>query len=169
MRLRDKELDVTIPEPDMTPMIDMTFMLIAFFMVVINFTKADQNQSVQLPTSELAVPDQEVEQPLFLHVVSDAKAVQLGYLQESDLGDPKKNRNAIFKGTGHSIAELSAALRSEVELINQSPRRTIKDTNVIIRGDEYAKTGLIQAVIEACKQHGFETFMLRARFENTKD
>jgi len=28
------------PEPDMTPMIDMTFQLIAFFMVLINFSQS---------------------------------------------------------------------------------------------------------------------------------
>ena len=38
----------------MTPMIDMTFQLIAFFMVLINFTEADQNQAINLPSSELA-------------------------------------------------------------------------------------------------------------------
>ena len=31
-------------EADMTPMIDMVFQLIAFFMVVVNFTEVDQNR-----------------------------------------------------------------------------------------------------------------------------
>ena len=43
-------------EPDMTPMIDMTFQLIAFFMFTINFSDTEQDQRVTLPASELAKP-----------------------------------------------------------------------------------------------------------------
>ena len=43
-------------EGDMTPMIDMTFQLIAFFMVLINFSEADQSEKIKLPKSELAKP-----------------------------------------------------------------------------------------------------------------
>ena len=38
-------------ELDYTPMIDMTFQLIAFFMILINFSDAEQDQRVQLPSS----------------------------------------------------------------------------------------------------------------------
>ena len=44
---------------DMTPMIDMVFQLIAFFMVVVNFSDADQNKLIHLPSSELAKPADE--------------------------------------------------------------------------------------------------------------
>ena len=40
----------------MTPMIDMTFQLIAFFMVLINFSEVEQDQRITLPASELAKP-----------------------------------------------------------------------------------------------------------------
>src|SRR6187397_2831539 len=43
-------------EIDMTPMIDMTFQLIAFFMVLINFSDDNNNQTIKLPASELARP-----------------------------------------------------------------------------------------------------------------
>ena len=45
-----------ILEGDLTPMIDMTFQLIAFFMVLINFTQSEQNDKVKLPSSVLAKP-----------------------------------------------------------------------------------------------------------------
>ena len=54
MRFRRHELSMV--EGDLTPMIDMAFQLIAFFMVMINFTQADQNERIKLPTSELAKP-----------------------------------------------------------------------------------------------------------------
>lgn len=43
-----KKYEVTA-EGDMTPMIDMTFQLIAFFMVLINFAEGDQDQRIKLP------------------------------------------------------------------------------------------------------------------------
>ena len=54
MRIRKGK--VTVAQADLTPMIDMTFQLIAFFMVLINFTEADQNQEITLPTSEIVKP-----------------------------------------------------------------------------------------------------------------
>ena len=45
-----------IQEGDLTPMIDMTFQLIAFFMVLINFNQSEQNEKIQLPESTLAKP-----------------------------------------------------------------------------------------------------------------
>ena len=45
-----------ILEGDLTPMIDMTFQLIAFFMLLINFTEVDRAEEISLPTSVLAVP-----------------------------------------------------------------------------------------------------------------
>ncbi len=53
------------PEADMTPMIDVVFQLIAFFMVIMNFEATQADERVKLPTSDLAKstkikPDQEL-------------------------------------------------------------------------------------------------------------
>ena len=67
MRIRKGR--VTLAQADLTPMIDMTFQLIAFFMVLINFSEADQNQLITLPTSELAKPpDAPFDHPIFIHL-----------------------------------------------------------------------------------------------------
>ena len=44
------------PELDMTPMIDMTFQLIAFFMVLLNFGESEIDARIKLPSSQLAKP-----------------------------------------------------------------------------------------------------------------
>ena len=49
--MRIKKTSVNLVEGDLTPMIDMTFQLIAFFMVLINFTEADQDERIKLPDS----------------------------------------------------------------------------------------------------------------------
>ena len=47
-------------EPDMTPMLDMTFQLTFFFMLTLNFSSDIQSDLVRLPVSEIA------RQPLLL-------------------------------------------------------------------------------------------------------
>jgi len=62
-----------VMEGDFTSMIDMVFQLIAFFMVLINFNDADQNEKIQLPGSELArPPDGPLTFPITLHVTLKA-------------------------------------------------------------------------------------------------
>jgi len=48
--------DPSTTDIDMTPMIDMTFQLITFFMFVMNFSEAEQDERIQLPSSQLAKP-----------------------------------------------------------------------------------------------------------------
>ncbi len=55
MRMR-KRAESKILEGDLTPMIDMTFQLIAFFMVLINFSQTETDQQILLPQSVLAKP-----------------------------------------------------------------------------------------------------------------
>ena len=54
-------------EMDMTPMIDMAFQLIAFFMFAISFSQNEQDERVMLPDSVLAKP---ANQPLKYPVIA---------------------------------------------------------------------------------------------------
>ncbi|TSA08111.1 MAG: biopolymer transporter ExbD, partial [Planctomycetaceae bacterium] len=64
---------------DMTPMIDMTFQLIAFFMFVINFTEAEQDERIQLPSSQLAKPTEgTIETPITLQLTNSGLVVYAG-------------------------------------------------------------------------------------------
>jgi biopolymer transport protein ExbD len=133
-------------EGDLTPMIDMTFQLIAFFMVLVNFTEADQNERIQLPTSELAKPSETAfEYPIFIQL-TNADTVILGG-QEVPLSGlkPYMIREGEF-----------------LRLRNKSP----DDATVIIRADANAATGTVQEVIQVCQESKFEKFALRAKEEN---
>jgi len=132
---------------DMTPMIDMTFQLIAFFMVLVNFSEADQNERIKLPASELAKPpDKPLEEPITLQLTED-ETVLLGPREVPIEGD--------------ALRGLLLREKQMMEAMNKSP----SDTTVIIRADRNAKTGLVQRVIEVCQMReiGFEKFALRAK------
>jgi biopolymer transport protein ExbD len=46
----------SVPDVDMTPMIDIVFQLIAFFMVITNFEQNQADERVRLPKDQLARP-----------------------------------------------------------------------------------------------------------------
>jgi len=129
----------------MTPMIDMTFQLIAFFMVLINFTEAEQDERIKLPASVLAKPPEgPVEYPLTIQLT------RIG--------------TVLFGGAERRIEDLASLLARErdvIELKGDSPA----SATVIIRAHADAQTGKVQELIEVCQRSGFEKFTLRAKQE----
>ncbi len=72
MKVSNKKVDLA--EGDLTPMIDMTFQLIAFFMVLINFTQSESHEKVVLPHSQLVKPPEApLDFPIILHVAQDGQ------------------------------------------------------------------------------------------------
>jgi biopolymer transport protein ExbD len=133
-------------EIDYTPMIDMVFQLIAFFMILINFSEAEQDQRVQLPASVLAKPPQApLETPITIQMVKSGQIVMGGQLY------PDAN----------SIKPL---LNNE-KYVLESQDRSASDATIIIRAHRAAKTGLVQNVVKTCQEVGFEKFTLRAKSE----
>ena len=127
---------------DMTPMIDMTFQLIAFFMVLINFTEADQNERIKLPASELVKPpDTPLETPIFLHVTAEG--------------------TVIIGGLETTIEGVKSNLIVEANILKRK-KSSPADATVIIRGDANVPAGRIQQLVQICQEAEFENFALRA-------
>ena len=132
----------------MTPMIDVTFQLIAFFMFVLNFSEVDQDQRINLPLSELArPPDVAYDEPLTIQL-SEAEQI-------------------IFAGDYLSADGLKAALLREAQIIKTHPDKKVSDVTVIIRADRFAKTGKVQEIIKLCQEAEFDTFALRGKQSDT--
>jgi biopolymer transport protein ExbD len=128
-------------------MIDMTFQLIAFLMVMINFTEVDQNAAVKLPKSELARPaDAPLEKPITLHVLEKGEVI---------IGGQK-----VF------VEGLKALLGREADAIVATGESQGIAT-IIIRAHKDAPVGKVQEVIKACQEAGFEKFALRAEEKTT--
>ena len=134
-----------IVEGDLTPMIDMTFQLIAFFMLVINFSDAEQDQRIKLPASELAMPPTApYEQPLTIHLMDSGTFVFGG----SEL---------------HSLDALQSALLRETQILQRHTAKKVADVTIIIRADRSAKTGVVQEIIQISQNLQFERFALRGK------
>jgi len=131
-------------EMDTTPMIDVTFQLLAFFMFVLNFSQVDQDQRINLPLSELArPPDVAYDEPLTIQLASDERI--------------------FFAGDQLTLEALRSALLREAQIIRAHPNKKASDITVIIRADRVAKTGKVQKIIQVCQQAEFNTFALRGR------
>ncbi|HUY89760.1 MAG TPA: biopolymer transporter ExbD [Pirellulales bacterium] len=132
-------------EGDMTPMIDMTFQLIAFFMVLMNFGEAEQDARILLPSSQLAKPpDAPMESPLVLQLT--------------------KQGTVLFGGDEVPIPEMKSPLLREKQVLERQNKKPA-DASVIIRADGGAPTGVVQELIQVCQDNGFEKFSLRVKQE----
>lgn len=141
MRIAKKH-DSSILEGDLTPMIDMTFQLIAFFMVLINFTQSESNDKVQLPDSELAKPPETVlENYRIIHLAEDGTAV-MGTKEE------------YYKGLRITLEQQYR----QIQFSGEEP----SNTTIVIRAHKNAKGGMVQELIQICQEAGFESFALRA-------
>jgi biopolymer transport protein ExbD len=130
-------------ECDWTPMIDMTFQLIAFFMFVLNFGEADQDERIRLPLSELAKPAEvAAERPLTLQLT--------------------RQGTVIFAGREMPLVNLKSELRREAEVLDRLKKSPTAVT-MIIRADADAETGKVQELIQTCQEAKFEKFSLRAK------
>jgi len=127
----------------MTPMIDLVFLLIVFFTLVLNFATADQNERVKLPVSELAQPpDMPPTEPITLHVLT--------------------NGDVIYNGNEYSLPELKKPIEHQLRFLKHMnvPLDTV---TVIIRADAQCKSGQIFDIIEFCRDSNLPRFVLRTK------
>jgi len=111
------------PQLNLTPMIDVLFLLIIFFMVATTFDDLERNIDLQVPEVAETGETQPPPQPLVINVFAD------GRLE--------------FEGQTASIEDLTARLLSI--------RGQQVDPSVIIRGDAECAFQHIAAALAACR------------------
>ena len=132
-------------ELDWTPMIDITFQLMSFFMFVLNFSDAEQNELIQLPESELAKPSETVlEYPITLHLTREGQVLMSGQLQPI------------------SIEGIRPYLLREANVL-ELQHQPVSTATVVIRAHKDVAAGKVQNLIQECQRTRFEKFVLRAQ------
>lgn len=140
----EKRRKTEVYEGDLTPMIDMTFQLIAFFMVLINFQQTEQHEEILLPKSELAKPPEKpLDYPITVNVTKEHHVI---------LGGQELT----------SLDQLKPVLRREAQIL-KALERPLNEATIVIRAHRLAKIGFVQKLIQTCQDVGFETFSLRAK------
>ncbi len=136
-------------EPDLTPMLDMVFQLITFFMLVMNMKAAALDQSLKLPVvgSARPVDTKGKEELLILNVTDDGKLNTYGI---------KRDPGPYIKSEAQ-VSRIAAKQNGQtIEPGGELP------TRVVIRCDRNTPFKTLYAVIQLCQDEGFVDFALRA-------
>ncbi len=142
-------LDQSEGKPNLTPILDMVFQLITFFMLVINFKAAAIDTSLKLP------------------VVGDARRIKsegpgslltLNINKEGSLkvyGEEKKDIQNYIASEAHAEWLNAKRKKPDLEFGQDLP------TLVVVRADRNTPYHMVHRVIEACQKNGFREFALK--------
>ncbi len=135
-------------EPNLTPILDMVFQLITFFMLVINFKSASMDLDLKLPVVGSARPvEHEGEDLLVLNINSEGKLKVYGQL--------------IANVDGYIRQEAQASLLA-VRKTNPNVKADDLPSIVVVRADKSTPFKMLNQVITTCQAHGFRNFALKA-------
>ena len=130
------------PEMDLTPMIDVVFQLIIFFVLVTEMAQAELEQ-LQLPTADQAVPDKN----------PDRKRIILNVTRD---GSIKFRRRTLNKAALNKMLSIEAKLKRDPTNPQLSARA------VLIRGDIESEYKYIQTIMQECAKVGIWKLELAA-------
>jgi biopolymer transport protein ExbD len=142
-------LEMTTAQPNLTPLLDMVFQLITFFMLVINFKDAALDQSLTLPVLGSARPldTKGQEDLLVLNIDAEGQLKVYGVVRDvrTYIADEARQEEARLKNKG-------TPLKPGEEL----------PTMVVIRADRATRFNLLNEIIKTCQQHNYRKFALKA-------
>ena len=154
-----KDVDV-----DLTPMIDIVFQLISFFMVSLAFVESQVEARLTLPAADQAKPPEAVAEDMFIFNVVNLQArtpISGRPASEWPLRFPDKPPfivDGVFMG-GQALLE---RLQAEAELSRSESVDGKVKRGVIIRGDKDTAWIYIVAAMKRCQEAGFEKVYLKA-------
>ena len=138
-------------EPNLTPMLDMVFQLVTFFMLVINFKSAALDLSLKLPVVGSARPvDSKGQEELLILNIDNLGTINV-------YGAKKRDREIESYIAGEAQASLLTARQKQPDIKagDELP------TTVVIRADKNTPFKLLNRVIKACQDNGFRKFALK--------
>ena len=113
------EVDAT---PNLTPLIDIVFLLLVFFLVATTFRKDEVELDLQLPEASTGTPSEKA-RPIIISIRADG---------------------ALFvDGKNLQMPALKQKLRAAA--------RRNKSQEVLIRGDTQSQFGVVAGVLDACR------------------
>lgn len=133
MRIKHKvgeDVDINI-----TPIIDMVFLLLIFFLVATKFSDLERDVRVDPPSSRSARPITAVPQEMVINVAADGAL--------------------MIAGTRYGMEDLDRLLAAAVA---RNPQQA-----VVIRGDKQAVLQYAVNVLDLCERHGITRTYLTTR------
>jgi biopolymer transport protein ExbD len=141
-------------EPNLTPLLDVVFQLITFFMLVVNFTSENYDQRVHLPVAGSARPVEDTQR------VSEDRLVL----------NVDRDGHLLVGGQAQSLTEAIQTIKHQADLVKLNLRASgLKfdatkglPTTIVFRADKDATFASVMNLINACQTQGFRKFALKA-------
>lgn len=140
-------------EPNLTPLLDVVFQLITFFMLVINFSSDNYDKNVKLPVADSARPIEDAEgrvDRLVLNIDRDGRMLEAGEAQPLHKAMQTIKRQADFVKLNLKVSggkpDASGGL----------------PTIIVLRVDKDADFQALNSIIKACQANGFRKFAFKA-------
>ena len=120
---------------NLTPMIDVVFLLLIFFLVATRFEQEERDFDVALPQASAAEP-----------TISDVREIFVSVTSEGDY---------FIEGERHDVPRLAVVLK---DAYRANPGRQ----RVTIRADSDSRTRHVVAVMDACNEANIREYSLAA-------
>jgi biopolymer transport protein ExbD len=141
-------------EPNLTPLLDVVFQLITFFMLVINFSSDNYDQRIRLPVAGSARPvedDQRVSEDRIVLNIDGA-----GHLL---VGGETQPLNQAIQTIKHQADLVKLNLKASGL---KTDGTTGLPTTIVLRADQDTTFASVLSLINACQNQGFRKFALKA-------
>jgi len=144
-------------EMDMTPMIDITFQLIVFFLVANDLTRKEVEE-LELPQAIYGIEDKATEKDL---------RVIINVLEPEDTANPPKIPEVKVKGKPYDLKDLTRYMRSmaDMEREGEGPGAP-SSVYVLIRADKNTPWQHVQYVMQVCADPTIRIYKMQ--FATTK-
>jgi biopolymer transport protein ExbD len=141
-------------EPNLTPLLDVVFQLITFFMLVVNFSTENYDQRVRLPVAETARPVEDAQQ-----IAEDRLVLNID--QEGHL---------LINGEVQPLHQAIQTIKHQADLVKLNLKvggvKLDKNgglpTTIVLRADKETSFSSLNNLIKACQSNGFRKFALKA-------
>ncbi len=140
-------------EPNLTPLLDVVFQLITFFMLVINFSNDNYDQRVKLPVAGSAQP------------VEDG---QKSAGEDRLVLNISKQGHLLINGKDLPTEQAYAEIKRQATLIRYNLKAAgVKKsddlpTTIVLRADRDTEFTNLFGLITSCQAQGFRKFALKA-------
>jgi biopolymer transport protein ExbD len=165
------ELEASEGKTNLTPILDMVFQLITFFMMVCNFKMGELDQEVNLPTVGSAQPPKTdpnetvlVLNIKFPKISADKVAEHPGLFWQKNRID---NKDVAESAPDPDIEKF---IRGEARVAAMNAGKKLDDlqtedclpTMIVLRSDQGVHYGFLSKIIKACQANNFQRFALKA-------
>ena len=148
-------------QPDMTPLIDVCFQLITFFVMIMTIAKDEAAQLVNLPDARSAavLEDDQIPDSLNINVAYlNQKPMLLSWGLELDL-----NQESSWAQLAKQIKGEAAIQKREQQQRGAYSKKDGLSTTIIMRVDSDTDYSVFVRIMDVCREAGFRKFQLKAK------